>query len=69
MDGEGITCTTEDGTAMACRKTITMREWEDKLDVFLEFNELKVLTHAGKISAQVAKRSALEQHATFGPPT
>ena len=48
-----------------CRKTMTMREWEDKLDAFLQFNERDVLTHAGKISAQVAERLALERYAEF----
>jgi len=47
------------------RKTMTMREWEDKLDAFLQFNERDVLTHAGKISAQVAERLALELYAEF----
>lgn len=47
------------------RKAMTMREWEDKLDAFLQFNERDVLTHAGKISAQVAERLALERYAEF----
>jgi len=47
------------------RKPMTMREWEDKLDAFLQFNERDVLTHAGKISAQVAERLALERYAEF----
>lgn len=47
------------------RKTMTMREWEDKLDAFLQFNERDVLTHAGKISPQVAERLALERYAEF----
>lgn len=47
------------------RKIMTMREWEDKLDAFLQFNERDVLTHAGKISAQVAERLALERYAEF----
>lgn len=47
------------------RKPMTMREWEDKLDAFLQFNERDVLTHAGKISAQVAERLGLERYAEF----
>ena len=47
------------------RKIMTMREWEDKLDAFLQFNERDVLTHAGRISAQVAERLALERYAEF----
>ncbi len=47
------------------RKTMNMSEWEDRLDAFLQFNEREVLTHAGKISAQVAERLALERYAEF----
>lgn len=47
------------------RKTMNMAEWEDRLDAFLQFNEREVLTHAGKISAQVAERLALERYAEF----
>ena len=47
------------------RKTMTMREWEDKLDAFLQFNEREVLTHAGKLRADVAEKLALERYETF----
>lgn len=47
------------------RKTITMREWEDKLGAFLSFNERDVLTHAGKIRADVAEKLALERYEQF----
>lgn len=47
------------------RKTMNMSEWEDRLDAFLQFNEREVLTHAGKISAQVAERLALERYAEY----
>jgi hypothetical protein len=47
------------------RRTLTMRDWEDKLDAFLQFNEREVLTHAGKISAQVAESLVLERYAEF----
>lgn len=47
------------------RKTMTMQEWADKLDAFLAFNEREVLTHAGKISAEVAERLALERYTEF----
>ena len=47
------------------RKPMNMAEWEDRLDAFLQFNEREVLTHAGKISAQVAERLALERYAEF----
>ena len=35
-----------------------MTEWADKLDAFLQFNEAELLTDAGKVSAEVAKRFA-----------
>lgn len=47
------------------RKTVTMVEWEQKLDAFLAFNDKDLLDHAGKISAQVAERLALERYAEF----
>lgn len=47
------------------RKTMTMAEWEDRLDAFLAFNEREVLTHAGKLRAEVAEKLALERYAVF----
>lgn len=47
------------------RKTMTMRDWESRLDAFLEFNEREILTHAGKVSAQVAERLALGRYGEF----
>ncbi len=47
------------------RRTLTMRDWEDKLDAFLTFNEREVLTHAGKLRADVAEKLALERYETF----
>ena len=44
------------------RKTVTMKQWADKLDAFLEFNEQELLTHAGKVKAEVAKRIAEERY-------
>ncbi len=42
-----------------------MADWVAKLDAFLKFNEYEVLTNAGSVSAEVAKRLAEEQFATF----
>lgn len=42
-----------------------MADWVDRLDAFLKFNEYDVLTNAGKVSADVAKRLAEEQYAIF----
>lgn len=47
------------------RKTMTMAEWEQKLDAFLTFNERDLLEHAGKISAQVAETLALGLYEEF----
>lgn len=47
------------------RTTVTMAEWGQKLDAFLSFNEKDLLNHAGKISAQVAEKLALDRYAEF----
>jgi hypothetical protein len=44
------------------RKPMHMADWIGKLDAFLEFNERNILTHAGKISHQLAEDHA---HAEF----
>lgn len=47
------------------RKTMTMREWEERLDVFLTFNERELLTHAGTVSAAVAEELAAQRYEEF----
>ena len=47
------------------RHTMTMRDWEDKLDAFLQFNEREVLSHAGKLRADVAEKVAQERYEIF----
>jgi len=47
------------------RKTITMEQWSEKLDAFLEFNEQELLTHAGKVKAEVAKKIAEDRYEVF----
>lgn len=47
------------------RKTVTMEQWSDKLDAFLEFNEQELLTHAGKVKAEVAKKLAEDRYEEF----
>jgi hypothetical protein len=50
----------------AARKTaMKMADWVTRLDAFLQFNEYDVLNNAGSVSAEVAKRLAEEQYATF----
>lgn len=47
------------------RKQIFMKEWREKLDAFLKFNERDILLNAGKISKEVADILALEQYEIF----
>lgn len=47
------------------RKTISMAQWEEKLDAFLHFNEHDLLTHAGKVQMSVAEQLALERYEEF----
>jgi len=47
------------------RKVVTMAGWTERLDAFLEFNERDVLTHAGKLRANVAERLAKERYMEF----
>ena len=42
-----------------------MADWVERLDAFLAFNGFEVLTNAGKVSAEVAKRLAEEQYDAF----
>jgi hypothetical protein len=42
-----------------------MRDWVDKLDAFLQFNEYQILKDAGKLSAQVAKKLAEGEYGKF----
>lgn len=47
------------------RKTMSMEDWSDKLDVFLEFNDRKLLTHSGKLRMEVVKELAAERYDEF----
>jgi len=47
------------------RRTVTMAEWSDKLDAFLKQNEEALLTHAGAVKAEVAKKIAEERYDEF----
>jgi hypothetical protein len=47
------------------RKTVSMEQWSEKLDAFLKFNEQDLLTHAGKIKAEVAKKIAEDRYEEF----
>jgi len=39
-------------------QSMTMKDWAERLDAFLKFNKKDLLTNAGKVSAEVAKRLA-----------
>ena len=41
------------------------RNWREKLDAFLQFNERDILKNAGKVTKEVADKLALEQYDTF----
>jgi hypothetical protein len=49
----------------AKQRPMRMADWVERLDAFLRFNEYEILTHAGKVSAEVAKKLAEEQYAAF----
>jgi hypothetical protein len=43
------------------QRQMTMKDWVEKLDGFLTFNEYAVLKDAGRISAEIAKKLAEQQ--------
>ncbi|MEO8007066.1 MAG: RhuM family protein, partial [Betaproteobacteria bacterium] len=47
------------------RQVLYMRDWREKLDAFLQFNERDILANAGKVAKEVADRLALEQYEKF----
>lgn len=47
------------------RRPVTMGEWADKLDAFLEFNERELLKNAGSVKAAVAKKLAEARYDEF----
>jgi hypothetical protein len=51
----------------ARRKIMTMKDWIEKLNAFLNFSEYEILTNAGKISHEVAKELALKEYEKFRP--
>jgi len=46
-------------------KVMYMKDWISKLDAFLHLNEQEVLTHAGRISADMAKELAHVEYERF----
>jgi hypothetical protein len=53
-----------EGQAMR-RVPMAMTDWIKKLDAFLSVNEREILTHAGKISHEMAKESAQAEYDKF----
>lgn len=47
------------------RHPLYMKDWQEKLDAFLRFNDRDVLENAGTVSMEVAKRLAEEAYETF----
>ncbi len=46
-------------------RQIFMRDWREKLNAFLRFNEREILENAGKVSKEVADTLALKQYEVF----
>ena len=44
---------------------MTMKDWVEKLNIFLQFNGKEILQNAGKISANVAKELAYKEYEKF----
>lgn len=42
-----------------------MKDWVEKLDAFLKFNEQEILSNAGKISHEVAEELALDEYEKY----
>ena len=47
------------------RKQVFMKDWDQKLDEFLRFNERKVLPNAGKVSKRAAEEYAKAEYEQF----
>ncbi|MCE7481683.1 virulence RhuM family protein [Microbacterium profundi] len=47
------------------RRQMTMADWAARLDAFLQFNERDLLTHPGRVSAEVARTLAEGRYAEF----
>ncbi len=47
------------------QKALYMKDWVEKLDAFLKFNDYDILTDAGKVTAEVVKVLALKEFEKF----
>ena len=46
-------------------KVMTMKDWAEKLDVFLKYNEQEILAGLGKVSHEVAMALAEKEYKVF----
>lgn len=46
---------------------MTMKDWSEKLNIFLKFNEAEILEDAGKVTAEIAKVFAESEFAKYKP--
>lgn len=47
------------------KQPVYMREWQEKLDAFLRFNEQEILSDKGTVSMEVAQQLAFEEYEKF----
>jgi hypothetical protein len=47
------------------KQPVYMRDWREKLDMFLRFNEQEILQDKGSVSMEIAQQLALEQYEKF----
>ncbi len=47
------------------QRPMYMKDWIEKLDAFLKFNDYEILTNLGKVSAEVAKALALKEYEKY----
>jgi len=47
------------------RKVMYMKDWEDKLNGFLQLNDMEILRGKGKVSQEDAKKHALKEYEKF----
>lgn len=46
-------------------RQVFMRDWREKLDAFLKFNEREILANAGKVTKEIADKLALDQYGIY----
>jgi hypothetical protein len=46
---------------------MTMKDWAEKLNAFLQFNQKEILQNAGKVSAEIAKAFAEKEYDKYKP--